>query len=143
MENCAKKNKYSNNQKIIIATIIMLSMLILLVGCSGSKTYQGIWHVQNSEGQNSTINFRDKKLSIDGDEYEYTQDAVGFENGIKYYGIVQNGKHYSIIFPEKDKNISLMIEPDSTDNYLQGTLIFAMNKNETPNYNSYIKKYIN
>jgi hypothetical protein len=107
------------------------------------KTYQGTWYVQNSEGQNSTINFMDKKIVIDDDEYDYTQNAVGIENGIRYYGIVQNGKHYSIIFPEKDKNIALMIKPNSTDDYLQGTLIFAMNKNDAPNFNSYAKKYIN
>lgn len=142
MNNFIKKYKFGSNRQLIIIAIILVSMLTTLVGCRGSKTFQGAWYAQNSDGKNLNIIFTEKKVSIDGDEYNYTQNAIGTENGVKYYGIVQNGKHYSIIFPTKDRNIALMIEPDSSDDYLQGTLLFAMNKRSTPNYNNYAKKYI-
>lgn len=142
MDNFVEKYKYVNRKQLIIVGVVLLSMLTLLAGCSGSKKFQGTWHVQNSKGKNLIITFTDKKVSIDGDEYKYTQNAIGTENGVKYYGITQNGKTYSIIFPEKDENIALMIEPETTDNCLQGTLLFAMNKKREPNYNSYAKKYV-
>lgn len=67
---------------------------------------------------------------------------MGTQNGASYYGITQNGKVYSIIFPDKNEDVALMIEPDSTDNYLKGKLLYAMNKKTTPDYNSYVKKYL-
>lgn len=142
MKNFVTKYKFVNCKQLIIVGLVLMPMLTFLVGCSGAKEIQGTWYVQNSKGKNLMITFTDKKVSIDGDEYKYTQNAIGTENGAKYYGITQNGKTYSIIFPEKDENIALMIEPESTDNYLQGTLLFAMNKKKEPNYSSYAQKYI-
>ncbi|WP_063282182.1 hypothetical protein [Lactococcus cremoris] len=136
------KGRVTKYKKLLLMVFGLVLMLSILTGCKGSKNIQGTWHIRNSDEKDLTINFTDKKVTIEGDEYKYTQNAIGTENGIKYYGIMENGKNYSIIFPEKDKNIALMIEPDSSDNYLQGTLIFAMNKKERPSYNEYAERYL-
>lgn len=52
------------------------------------------------------------------------------------------GKKYSIIFPDADKNIAVLLQPTSEDNYLEGTMILAMNRKEKPNYDKYAKNYI-
>lgn len=132
-----KKIKY-----IICSIVSLLTVVVLLSGCSGSKKIQGTWNAQDGSGQNSTIIFNNKKVSVNGKEYSYTQTAVGTKNGTNYYGITQNGKNYSIIFPDKNEDVALMIEPDSTDNYLKGKLLYAMNKKRTPDYNSYANKYL-
>ncbi|TNU79985.1 glycosyltransferase [Lactococcus lactis] len=132
-----KKIKY-----IICSIVSLLTVVVLLSGCSGSKKIQGTWNAQDGSGQNFTIIFNNKKVSVNGKEYSYTQTAVGTQNGTNYYGITQNGKNYSIIFPDKNEDVALMIEPDSTDNYLKGKLLYAMNKKRTPDYNSYVKKYL-
>lgn len=128
--------------KIIFLLLGLVMTLIVLVGCSGSKSLQGKWKVQDASGDNSTIIFTEKKVTVDGQTYNYTQNAVGTQNGTNYYGITQNGKVYSIVFPNKNEEVALMIEPDSTDNYLKGKLLYAMNKKRTPDYNSYVKKYL-
>ncbi|MCD6632208.1 glycosyltransferase [Lactococcus cremoris] len=137
------RGRVTKYKKLLLMVFGLVLMLSLLTGCKGSKNIQGTWHVQNGDERNLTLKFTDKKVTIEGDEYKYTQNAIGIENGIRYYGIEENGKNYSIIFPEKDKNIALMIEPESTDNYFRGTLIFAMNKKENPSYSEYAERYIN
>ncbi|URZ02839.1 glycosyltransferase [Clostridium felsineum] len=128
--------------KITFFVMGLVMSLLILTGCSGSKSIQGTWKVQNANGKNSTIVFKDKKVTVDGKTFDYTQNAVGTENGINYYVIQQHNEKYTIIFPDKDKNIAIMIEPDSTDNYLQGKLLYAMNKIKQPNYKEYATKYL-
>ncbi|AYG00456.1 glycosyltransferase [Lactococcus allomyrinae] len=128
--------------KIIFLLLGLAISLVVLVGCSGSKSIQGTWKVQDASGDNSTITFTDKKVTVDGQTYNYTQNAVGTENGVNYYGIKQDGQNYTIIFPDKNKNIAIMIQPDSTDDYLKGTMLYAMNKTNQPNYKEYSTKYL-
>lgn len=128
--------------KVTLLVIGLVLSLLILGGCSGSKSIQGTWKVQDGSGKNSTIVFKDKKVIVDGKTFDYTQNAVGTENRIKYCGIKQDNKNYTIVFPEKDKNIAIMLEPDSTDNYLQGKMLYAMNKTIQPNYKEYAKKYL-
>ncbi|WP_342588721.1 glycosyltransferase [Lactococcus protaetiae] len=116
--------------------------LVVLAGCSGSKSIQGTWKAQDGAGKNSTIIFTDKKVTVDGQTYNYTQNAIGTENGIKYYGIKQDGQNYTIIFPVKNKNIAIMIKPNSTDDSLKGKMLYAMNKTVQPRYNDYATKYL-
>ncbi|MEX2785707.1 glycosyltransferase [Streptococcus sp. H49] len=129
--------------QLIITALSLLFGFFLLSGCSGSDNLQGTWKVQDASGQNGTIEFKEKTVIVDGEEYDYTQNAVGTENGVTYYGIKQNGQNYSIIFPEDDDNLAIMLEVESTDNYLEGTMLYAMNKSKSPNYQSYAKKYMN
>lgn len=48
--------------KIIFLLLGFVMTLIVLVGCSGSKPFQGKWKVQDASGDNSTIIFTEKKL---------------------------------------------------------------------------------
>ena len=64
---------------------------------------------------------------------------------MSYYGLTRkdNGGTFSIVFPEKDKNIAIMLIPDSDDDYLTGSMLFAMNRKEKPDYKKYAEKYLN
>ena len=92
-----------------------------------------------------TIEIKDKTIIINEEEYKYTQNAVGFKNGVSYYGLTRkdNGKKFSIVFPEKDKNVAIMLIPDSDEDYLTGSMLFAMNRKEKPDYKKYAEKYFN
>ncbi|MBZ2139876.1 glycosyltransferase, partial [Streptococcus gordonii] len=81
-------------------------------------------------------------VSVNGQEAEYKQVEVGFKNNVQYIVIEMEGKKYSIIFPDADKNIAVLLQPTSEDNYLEGTMILAMNRKEKPNYDKYAKNYI-
>lgn len=61
MNNFIKKYKFGSNRQLIIIAIILVSMLTTLVGCRGSKTFQGAWYAQNSDGKNLNIIFTEKK----------------------------------------------------------------------------------
>ena len=126
-----KKHKWS---------LLLLSLLIplfILAGCNKGK-----WNVQDSNHEYTTVTFTDKKVSVNGQEAEYKQVEVGFKNNVQYIVIEMEGKKYSIIFPDADKNIAVLLQPTSEDNYLEGTMILAMNRKEKPNYDKYAKNYI-
>ncbi|GAB2025566.1 glycosyltransferase [Lactovum odontotermitis] len=130
--------------KFILLAVSLAFAFVLLTGCSGTKSIQGTWKVQDGSGANSTITFTDKMVTVEGQNFDYTQNEAGTKNGINYYGIKQNNQNYTIIFPEKkDKNVAIMIKPDSIDEPLQGTLIHAMDKSKQPNYAEYAAKYSN
>ena len=92
-----------------------------------------------------TIEIKEKTIIINEEEYKYTQNAVGFKNGVSYYGLTRkdNGRTFSIVFPEKDKNVAIMLIPDSDEDYLTGSMLFAMNRKEKPDYKKYAEKYFN
>lgn len=50
---------------------------------------------------------------------------------------------YSLIIPEKKKDVALLLQPDSEDNYLLGSLVYAMNKKSQPDYKEYVNEYLN
>ncbi|OFI50254.1 glycosyltransferase [Floricoccus tropicus] len=122
--------------------LLLIIFVIILTGCKGSKDIQGNWKAQNNDGKNVTIQISDKDITVDGNKLEYKQNAVGNKNGLKYKGIMVDDIQYVIVFPEKDKNIAYMMKPESSDDYLYGTLIFAMNKNDYPSYKDYADRYI-
>ena len=125
--------------------MVVLSSLFILIGCSGSPKIQGKWNVQDASGEQKAIEIKDKTIIVNEEEYEYTQNAVGFKNGVSYYGLTRkdNGGTFSIVFPEKDKNIAIMLIPDSDDDYLTGSMLFAMNRKEKPDYKKYAEEYLN
>ena len=133
------------NKKIKGLLLVLLSTLFILIGCSGSPKIQGKWNVQDARGEQTTIEIKDKTIVVNEEEYKYTQNAVGFKNGVSYYGLIRkdNGKILSIVFPEKDKNVAIMLIPDSDEDYLTGSMLFAMNRKEKPAYRKYAEKYFN
>ncbi|KXT85441.1 glycosyltransferase [Streptococcus panodentis] len=124
------------------ACLLLLSACSLLSG-GQSDRLQGDWKAQTGDGSNSTIHFAKDKVTVNGEEFDYKQKSVKQKGGVTYYQIEQNGKNYSVIFPEKDDDqTAIMIEPDSAEDDLYGTMLYAMNKKKTPNYQEYAKKYL-
>ena len=86
--------------------------------------------------------FAKDTVSVNGEKFDYKQKSVKQKGEITYYEIEQNVGSYTVIFPDKDKNIAVMIQPSSKDDVLSGKLLYAMNKKEQPSYSEYAKKYI-
>lgn len=133
------KNKY----KVFILDCITL---IIMVGCSGSKEIQKNWKAEDATDNVYSIEIKDKEIIIsnnkDTDKMDYKQNAIGTSNGVKYYGLTIDNEKYSIIFPEKGNiDLALFLKIDS-DDYLDGTLVYAMNTKEQPSYKEYAEKYL-
>lgn len=119
--------------------------LVLLSACSAgasSNDLQGEWKAQTADQKNVSLKFDKDTVTVDGEEFSYKQKSAESKNNMTYYKIEQNGGDYSVIFPEKDKNIAIMIQPDSSNDDLSGTMLYAMNKKEQPNYKEYAEKYM-
>ena len=132
----------SKMKKIIAAVLLSLS-LVLISACSSSPAkLEGKWKVQTGAKKNSELVFTKDTVTVDGEKYPYKQKSIERKNGIVYYKIEQNGESYSVIFPDQDRNIAIMIQPSSEKDDLSGLLLYAMNKKEQPSYEDYAKKYL-
>lgn len=133
------KNKY----KIFI---LVCTALVIMVGCSGSKKIQKTWKAEDATNTTYSIEIKDKKITVssanDNEKLDYTQNAVGTSNGISYYGLTIDNEKYSILFPEKGNTDLALFLKINDDDYLNGTLIYAMNTKEQPNYQEYAEKYL-
>lgn len=87
--------------KVMCIVVLVSISVLLLTSCKVTEKIQGKWYVEDGSGATSEIRFSEDKVTVDGMEYSLKQTAVGTENGIKYYGIEQNGESYSVLFPEK------------------------------------------
>lgn len=129
--------------KKVLVIISLFIGFITLSACSGSDEIVGKWNAQGADGTELVVEIDKKQLTVDGETSDYVQNGFGFENSMSYYRIeVDEQYSYTIIFPEKDKSIAILIQPTDVKEPLAGTLIFAMNKNEQPNYLEYGKKYL-
>lgn len=129
--------------KKIVTIILLFIGIVTLSACSGSDEIIGTWQAQAADGTDLVIEIDKKQITVDGETSDYVQNGFGFENNMSYYRIeVDEQYSYTIIFPEKDKSIAILIQPTDEDEPLAGTLIFAMNKNEKPNYLEYGNKYL-
>lgn len=137
--------------KFYLVVAGLLSVFLMILSACSSSTgnhantnyLQGEWKVQTANGQNSTITFDKDSVTVGEKKFAYKQKSVKTKKGLTYYKIEQNGEDYSVIFPEKDKNIAIMIQPTSTKDDLYGTMLYAMNKKKQPNYKQYAQKYMN
>ncbi|MEZ7556539.1 glycosyltransferase [Streptococcus sp. 27098_8_134] len=131
-----------NKMKKILTYIALPVFLVILTACGNSSdALQGEWKAQTGAQENVVLKFDKDKVTVDGKEYDYKQKSVEKKGDITYYKIEQNGENYTVIFPDKDKNIAVMIQPYSSKDDLNGTMLYAMNKKEQPNYSEYSKKY--
>ena len=131
-----------NKMKKILTYITLPVFLVILTACGNSSdALQGEWKAQTGAQKNVVLKFDKDKVTVDGKEYDYKQKSVEKKGDITYYKIEQNGENYTVIFPDKDKNIAVMIQPYSSKDDLNGTMLYAMNKKEQPNYCEYSKKY--
>lgn len=129
--------------KKLVTFILLLIGMVTLSACSGSDEIIGTWQAQAADGTELVIEIDKKQITVGDETSDYVQNGFGFENNMSYYRIeVDEQYSYTIIFPEKDKSIAILIQPIDEDEPLAGTLIFAMNKNEQPNYLEYGNKYL-
>ena len=131
-----------NKMKKILTYITLPVFLVILTACGNSSdALQGEWKAQTGAQKNVVLKFDKDKVTVDGKEYDYKQKSVEKKGDITYYKIEQNGENYTVIFPDKYKYIAVMIQPYSSKDDLNGTMLYAMNKKEQPNYSEYSKKY--
>lgn len=117
--------------------------MVLLAACgTSSAKLEGEWKVQTGAKKNGVLVFTNDTVTVDGEEYPYKQKSIEKKGNLVYYKIEQNGESYSVIFPDQDRNIAIMIQPNSKEDDLSGLLLYAMNKKEQPSYEDYGKKYL-
>ena len=92
---------------------------------NSSDALQGEWKAQTGAQKNVVLKFDKDKVTVDGKEYDYKQKSVEKKGDITYYKIEQNGENYTVIFPDKDKNIAVMIQPYSSKDDLNGTMLLC------------------
>ncbi len=114
----------------------------------------GTWNAQDTNDVNKIIKISKNKLEIDGQIvsvnqnlsgtfYKSEENIVRDNQEIHYYGFsTKEHNSFSIVFPDKDKNIAVLIESNSNDTPLQGKMLYAMNKREHPDYKKYVAKYL-
>ena len=130
--------------KKILTLSIFAIFLIFVSGCGNSKNLLlGEWNAEKDIDVNDIVKFDNDRVTVNGKEYDYKLKSKENKGDLIYYKIEQNGESYTIIFPDKDKNIAIMIQPYSQNDDLYGKVLYAMNKKDQPNYSEYVKKYIN
>ena len=133
-----------NKFKTAVISSLLALFLVILSACGSSSTpkLEGEWKAQTGANENVALVFAKDTVSVNGEKFDYKQTSVKQKGEITYYEIEQNGGSYTVIFPDKDKNIAVMIQPSSKDDVLSGKLLYAMNRKEQPSYSEYAKKYI-
>ena len=132
----------SKMKKIIAAVLLSLSLVLISACGTSSAKLEGEWKVQTGAKKNGVLVFTKDTVTVDGEEYPYKQKSIEKKGNLVYYKIEQNGESYSVIFPDQDRNIAIMIQPNSKEDDLSGLLLYAMNKKEQPSYEDYGKKYL-
>jgi len=132
--------------KKLMAGLLLIVSTILLVSCAGSKAIQKSWKAEDASKSSYTLDIKENEIVLSGnnevESLNYEQNAIGTKNGIKYYGLLINKEQFSIIFPDKDnQGIALFLKTTDNDDYLNGTLIYAMNTKEKPDYAEYGEKF--
>lgn len=130
-------------KKIGVLTLNLLVVLVILTGCKGSKEIQGTWQTTNSQEVSAEVVVHKDTIEIADSKEEYEQNGLGITNGIKYFTISLNdeSRYLTFVFPTKNKDIALLIESESLDAPLEGKILLAMNRKETPSYEKYVEKY--
>jgi len=88
-------------RKIFVPVLV----LVFLAACSGSDFYLGEWKATDTNGAKSELLFEANTFSVTDSagtqsSYEYRQNSVLIENGIRYYGIkLSDGRVYTLNFP--------------------------------------------
>lgn len=124
---------------------LMLLLTFVLCGCSTSDKIIGKWYGANTDNVQLTVEIDEDELTASNDSaednYSLKQVAVGVENGIRYYGLTLNGNDCSLIFPEKDNDDIAFLLSIEDDEYLEGSVLYILNKKDYPDFDEYKEKY--
>lgn len=102
----------------------------LIVACSGSDTYRGLWKATDANGNQVEINFEPESFSVkdtlgNSREYNYSQNSIKTSNSVKTYGIkLSDGRSYQINFPNTSTDDVAIIMDEN------GKVIYTINRNE-------------
>lgn len=94
-------------------------LLSFLSACSGSETYRGSWKAVQMDGKKFGIVFEAKSFSVKDssgsiEKYDYTQNSVNINNGVKTYGIkLKDGRGYEIHFPNSNNESTGIIKDEN------------------------------
>ncbi|AXJ12899.1 hypothetical protein [Streptococcus pluranimalium] len=125
--------------------IVGILILLVMVACSTqTRPYTGEWYAQAANGKKVKMNFKKEKVTIGEDEFSYEETGHGeFNNGRTFFTITDKQKEYTIAFPEKDNDIAMMLQPDDVEKEPNvGTILYAMHREEYPNFDDYIGRYL-
>lgn len=140
-----------------ISVFLFLLSLFIFTACKGSTDIQGEWYAtgiytQSGVSQNYYVKILidEKKIKmIQENEGElakiaeesiqedvgYKQTGTGFQNSVSYKLIQAGNIKYSFVFPEKkDKENAILMIPESSDEALQGTILFKLSKEDYPEF---------
>ena len=134
-----------NKIKRIIITFFFSISLVILTACGASSSapkLEGEWKAQTGASKNVTLVFTKDTVTVDGEKFDYKQKSMQQKGEITYCEIEQNGESFTVVFPDQDKNVAVMIQPSSKEDILSWKLLYAMNKKEQPSYEDYAKKYL-
>ncbi|MFC3931396.1 hypothetical protein ACVR0S_02155 [Streptococcus dentapri] len=130
-------------KKVFVVLTFLAVSLLFLTACGIKKEdLQGKWKAQDAQGNDVTIDFKKDKIKLDGDSISYKVNGKGNENGNRYITFTSGGEYFTAFFPEKDNKTALLLKTDGEDD-LKGEVYFAMSKSEQPDYDKYVKKYMN
>ncbi|MCY7041245.1 hypothetical protein MK370_06815 [Streptococcus sanguinis] len=127
---------------LVLITATLLSACGLVGKTQGG--FRGKWKAQDSDGKDIEMIFNEDNGKIGDKEFDYTISKEGHDQDTKYYRItVSDTYHYTIIFPDNDMKIAILIEPDDPySDPLYGEMLYAMNRNEYPDFDDYVDKYL-
>jgi len=114
-------------------------IVIMLTGCSGSKTYRGAWKAMDANGQKFELFFDAKSFSIKdaagaSKQYHYTQNSISIENSVETYGIqLADGRSYQINFPNSNNETVGLIKDGN------GMPVYTIGRNEYLEYGDVYK----
>jgi hypothetical protein len=103
--------------------IALVFMLLILLSCEGSDSYQGKWKALDLKGNKFEIVFSPKSFSIKDSSgkshrHKYAQNSVKSENSIETYGILlEDGRGYQIYFPKKEESVGLILDENGVQMY--------------------------
>jgi hypothetical protein len=105
-------------------SILLCSILLLIISCSGSDAYRGNWKATDEDGNKLDFNFEPKNFYVTDSahkvvKFKYSQNSVKIENGIKTYGLeLSDGRHYFIKFPiVRETNKAVIYHEDGSVAY--------------------------
>jgi hypothetical protein len=113
-------------KKIHFLTVFLM---LFLISCGGSDSYQGKWKATDESGAKFEISFAENEFKVKDDAgktvaYQYTQHSIQHKNSESTYGIeLEDGRKYAIYFPSSDESTAYIIDG-------AGRMIYTISRDE-------------
>lgn len=132
----------------LLLIVTFLCLTVTLSACTKEKKMIGQWQASDAFDQKIDMAVTDNKITITvgkkTKEMSYKNSTAVDKNNIKHFSFDINKQPYSIVFPEhKDSKTALFIKNTSSEEPYSGALVYAINRDQHPNYLEYAKNYFN